>query len=476
MSAVTRISAAESQPVAARLRAGRVWRPGLGVAVAALLLIAASLFVYFGRGGSEDEGISAFSLLAQACAAEERLFRGDGVLAGDGVVQLVNEIIVTPVSDAAWARMRWLPLVSLEATGKSRFHQLTLPAEVGKGYTVKDQCRYDPATGRFARLLTVDERPIFANSYDGKAVFSLETSAEGALRVVKHPVAEGFQPPKNPAELLGIAAGLRSGLDEKEKSLVQDAGEATLDDGSKARVVKASFPTEGPEGQPDAHWLFTIRQDDNTIAKMEFMAGKQSLLVVRRVKTETVGSPAVAWDLAGIESQAGGTRPAPKPTIVRNMVIPNVSVEHMAEKAAFKTYVLAKDPPWAGKPEITDILDVASPPQRMFAITYRAQDGRHVVLIQAHSYNKMAGPLTKMCKLVYQSPQGVKVWSGPQDKWLAGILLQSARATIKDPPSGNPTGYLLETPAGTFPALAVNGQVTEEELHALVDSLVPAKR
>ena len=470
MSAIAKISAAESQPVVTRLPAGKVWRPAALSAVAALLLIATGLFLYFGRRGSEDGGISAFSLLAQACAAEEKLF------AGDGVVQLVNEIVVQPVSDAAWARMRWLPLMSLEATGKRRFHQLTLPAEVGKGYTVKDQRWYDPATGRFVRLLTASERPIFANSYDGKAVFSLETTAEGALRVVKHPVADGFQPPKDPGELLGIAAGLHGRLDEKEKSLVQDAGEATLDDGSKARVVKASFPTGGPEGQPDVHWLLTIRQDDNTIAKMEFMADKQSLLVVRRVKTETVGSPAVAWDLAGIENQAGGTQQGPKPGIMHDMVIPNVSVEHMVEKADFKTYIFAKDPPWAGKPEIADILDVASPPHRMFAITYRAQDGRHVVLIQAHSYNKMAGLLTKMCKLVYQSPQGVKVWSGPQDKWLAGILLQSARATIKDPPSDNRTGYLLETPAGTVPILAVNGKVTEEELHALVDSLVPAKR
>jgi hypothetical protein len=32
---------------------------------------------------------------------------------------------------------------------------------------------------------------------------------------------------------------------------------------------------------------------------------------------------------------------------------------------------------------------------------------------------------------------------------------------------------LLETPDGTFPALSVNGTLTEAELHDLVDSLVP---
>jgi hypothetical protein len=109
----------------------------------------------------------------------------------------------------------------------------------------------------------------------------------------------------------------------------------------------------------------------------------------------------------------------------------------------------------------------------MFAVTYRAKDGRHVVLMQSHSYNTMLGPLVKIGKLVYTSPGGVKVWSGPRDAWLAQILLQSARATIHDPPGKNPIGYLLETPAGTFPALAINGPLTGNELHGLIDSLVP---
>ena len=67
------------------------------------------------------------------------------------------------------------------------------------------------------------------------------------------------------------------------------------------------------------------------------------------------------------------------------------------------------------------------------------------------------------------------MWSGPRDQWLADILLKSARAWIKDEPASDRTGYALESPAGTFPCLAVNGAITEEELHSLVDSLVPAK-
>jgi hypothetical protein len=83
--------------------------------------------------------------------------------------------------------------------------------------------------------------------------------------------------------------------------------------------------------------------------------------------------------------------------------------------------------------------------------------------------------MVKTGKLIYTSPSGVKVLSGSDDAWLANILLQSARASIKDPPGKELTGYMLETPAGTFPVLAINGKISDEELHSLIDSLVPAK-
>ena len=224
----------------------------------------------------------------------------------------------------------------------------------------------------------------------------------------------------------------------------------------------------------DAYVLFTIRNDDNRIARIEFVVEGKSLYEVRRVKTETIDRADIAWNLAGMVDAAAESKPAPPASIVPDMVVRDVAVKHMIEKASFPTYIFQSNPSWAGERQITDILDIVSPPNRMFAITYRAQDGRHVVLIQSASYNRMLAPMTKIGKVVYTSPSGIKVLSGAQDKWLAGILLQSSQATINDPPSENRTGYLLQTPDGTFPALAVNGAITDEELHALVDGLVRA--
>jgi hypothetical protein len=274
---------------------------------------------------------------------------------------------------------------------------------------------------------------------------------------------------------LGIAAGLPTRIDEKDKHLVSDAGDVSLDDGTKGRQLRVSYPPPSEEIQQNAHVLFTIRSDDNTIARIEFVVDNKPLYEVRRVKTETLDRADVAWDLAGIAESLAKSAPAPSASIVPDMIVRDVSVKHMIEKATFPTYIFQANPSWAGERQITDILDIVSPPNRMFAITYRAGDGRHVVLLQSASYNRMLEPITKIAKVVYTSPSGVKVLSGPQDKWLAGILLQSSQAVIQAPLSEERTGYLLQTPDGTFPALAVNGPVTDDELHQLVDSLVPAK-
>ena len=100
-----------------------------------------------------------------------------------------------------------------------------------------------------------------------------------------------------------------------------------------------------------------------------------------------------------------------------------------------------------------------------------------MVLAQFPIYNRTFGSVADKGTLVYQSAHGVKVWDAPKGKgtWLARILLNSTRATIKDKPVKNPTGYMLETKDRTFPALAVNGKLSDQELRNLADCLVPAK-
>jgi hypothetical protein len=475
MNAISATRFEDTRPVVPEFAARKILRWGLAVTAAAAVVAAAFFLSPKPNpeiGGNEPVHLSAFGLFAKACAAEELLFTGNSV------VHIENAIVVQPTDDPNWAQSRWLPIISLEPNGNTRFHQLSLPAETGQGYTVKDQSWYDPATGRFVRLLTVDKKPLFASAYDGKAVYWLELTDETAPTIVRREVSTDFQVPKSPAEYLGIAAGLQTSLDKKNEEYVLDVGMVKVADGVSARVLKTGIPQ--PEDDLlglDTYYLFTIREDNNRIVKTEFFANEKCLLTVNCVQRESVDHPAVPWDLAGIEAQAKKSPTKLPIKILSDMVIKSVTVKHMVEKADFETYLFSTDPAWTGSRQITDVLDVVSPPRRSFMITHQANDGRDVVFIQAHTYNKMLGPMAeKMSKVVYTSPTGIKVLSSARDNWLAGILLQSARASIKSAPSGDRTGYLLQTPSGTFPALAVNGQMTDQELHALIDSLTLAKK
>lgn len=480
-----RLKAAREAGIALKLRRIIMKSPVTKLAAAAVIIIAISLFIWF-RPQQDSSG--GFILLAQACAAEDAIFTGENI------VHIKNEIIVYPIlkgevlphqSGSADFKEQvredfdefnthpdftWLPMCSLQANGQFRFNQLKLPVYT-ESYTVIDEAWYDPATRRFARVLKTDGKVVFANSYDGEFIYTSRIASDSTFQLVKEAVGRKFRPPQRPAEFLGLGAGLRSSLRE-DTPMIQSVEEGKLQDGSPAHIYKAGIPD--PHGELKAYWLFKVRDDDGTIAEKEFVISGEPQLLIRRVLTESVEAPEISWSLAEIEGLDTIVEGKPRVSIIPDMVIPNVSVQHMVERAEFETYIFVSDPSWAGQRQITDILDIISPPNRMFAITYRAEDGRHVVLIQSHSYNKMLGRFAQMGQLVYTSPTGFKVWGGGADKWLSKILLSSARASIKDPPADDRIGYVLESPAGTFPALAVNGPISDEELHSLIDSLIPA--
>jgi len=445
----------------------RARRPALAAGIAAAVIVTVSLLWNSASPGGKPQKASAFSILSQAFAAEEPLFTGDSV------VNIVAEIAVKAVSDPNLARLRFLPILVMDASGKTRFNQLSLPAQPGEEYIVREEIWYEPLTARFAHVLTQSGRLIFANSYDGAAVYAVENDPQGVARIVKRDVGTDFQPPKNPASFLGIAAGQTETLDIFNKDLVFDAGKCTFSDGSEGQVVKVATPQPSSGPSQDTYFLFRVRTTDGAIAEMEWFAQGQSMLLVRRAGLERVTT--ASWDLSEFEPRLAGSGEAPKSSVTADMMIPNVSVQWMTSKADFKTYVFSSAPSWTGKPQITEILDVVAPPHRAFMILYVAKNGKHVVFVQSHSYNTMLGDLVQSGTLIYTSPNGCRVWGSDKGKFLAQTLLGAARAMANGTLAGEPVGYIIETPAGTFPALAVNGTLSDDELRALVDSLIPAE-
>jgi hypothetical protein len=151
----------------------------------------------------------------------------------------------------------------------------------------------------------------------------------------------------------------------------------------------------------------------------------------------------------------------------------NISVQRMAEKAKFETYTFSPNPLWTTQAQITELNFFG---QHTFITAYQADDGRHVVLTQDSSYKKRLEPKIKeQGQIEYTSPNNFKLWrGGNREKWFSEILLKSAGHIIDDAPADNRTGCAIESPTNAFLLLAVNGPVTGQELHQLVNSLIPA--
>jgi len=102
---------------------------------------------------------------------------------------------------------------------------------------------------------------------------------------------------------------------------------------------------------------------------------------------------------------------------------------------------------------------------------------RRTPISQDASYKKKLEPkIREQGQIVYTSPNNFKLWRGGRDreKWFSKILLKSAGHVIDDALADNRTGCAIESPANTFLLLAINGPATEQELHQLVNSLIPS--
>jgi hypothetical protein len=448
----------------------RRWR-GLALAVAAAVVLVVSLYLLGGGAPRASRG-RALSLLNEASAAEARLF------AVDHLVSLRNEIVVEPVDNADLIAARGLvPLVAVGPDGTPRLNGLKLGGRPGLGYTILDQSWYDPATRRFARVLSLEGRPLFANSYDGQAVHLLELNEQGEPRIKDEPVTREFKPPSDPAEFLGISAGLRSAADRPDRrDLFRDMGPAKLRDGTTGRILRSTNPGNDAKPPADSYAQWTIRDDDHTVDSLEMVERGRTIYRVRALKGVENAEPQLGWNLAGARRAVGAVQPTPPVQAVSNVINVDISVAEMVQRADYPVYLFAKAPSWANQRRISDFLDADSPPHRTFLVVYLAQDNRHVVLSQSYPPKNALAAVHKQCQLLYTSPAGVKVWSGGPVGRLATHLLSRARGFLGVPPAKDCSGYLLETPDGTIPGLAVNGTLTEAELHGLVDSLHPAGR
>jgi hypothetical protein len=463
-------------------------------AAAAVILIAISVLGWLSSDPGIPEDMSSFTLLANACAAEQSLF-----FSNSGIAHIANEIILYPAlerngsdlltdleSDVtsekniaftkSWLSHQWIPVYSLTADGELSEHRLNLTPDTKKSVTISDLAWYEPTTGRFVRVLKTGDQVLFANAFDGEYIYLALTNPDGATQTKKAVTGE-FRIPDNPADFLGIAAGIRRAVPREHFPPIQDVKTEIMEDGTRARVYKMGFAD--PWGKVDTYYLFKLSTDTDVIAEIECVVNNKTTRVHKRMMSETVESPEFSWNLTEISEEQMGTSGI---KVEASEGIKTITPEQMAERATSTAYLFAKAPSWTSECRIYDLPDEMSPPARFFSITYSAKDGRDVVLVQGESFTRYFNAIFKKIQEVdepiswtYVSKNGFKV-RHQDDKegemWWTEFALKSSGFE----PAANRVGYILQSPAGTYLVLAINGPVSMHELKSIIDSLVPADK
>jgi hypothetical protein len=467
------------------------------LAAAAVIVIGISVVIWFLSSRNAPEGMSSFNLLSKACASEQRLFRST-----EGIVHIVNEIILYPETGRdtgkllndlesettndknqaflkSWLSYRWLPVYSLKTDGQPHEHKLELAEHADKAVTISDIAWFDSVTGRFARVLKTGDQVLFANAYDGEFIYMANKGPGGVLQIKKEAVTSNFQVPSNPADFLGIAAGIKGSIPSEHYPPIQSVTTETLQDGTPVRVYKLGFTD--PWGKVNTYFLFKINTNTDIIGEVECIADGKTTCVHRRIAADTVNSPEISWNLS--ELTASPTKQASN-NVNASEGASIVTIQQMAQRATSIVYIFAKNPSWTDDCKIYDLPDEASPSTRFFAATYHAKDSRDITLTQGESFTRyFSATFAKLQELGEQAPwaheskNGFKVLhqSDSGDKKGEMYWTEFALKSAGFEPRTNRVGYILMSPAKTFLTLAINGPISEQELQSLVDSLIPAE-
>ncbi len=480
-----------------------IWRIIMNSKTSKLAAAAVIAIVAFAtwRISETNNHISSIELLQKIQATEGKLY------AGDKIVHIVNEITVyksqyNPKTQEMIQKMNdqkmsadeldkmnrelisswlvsWLPMCSLQPSGEMRITEIRLAKDANEAHTITDSAWYDPKTRKFVRTMETGDKVIFANSYDGEFVNITETAADGMVQLKSEAIGSTFKAPENPAEFLGITAGVRQCMNDKCFSQpVQDVTKGTLADGTAVVIYKVGFPN--PWGDLNTYYLFKINQADEIIAEIEYIYAGSTQMLIRRVLNEQVDKAEYSWNLAELNSKELANEAPSGVTVASDVAIPNVSIRHMVDTAKFETYIFATDPNWTKGRMIIDIVDTLNPAERMFVAIYQPKDNdtRLTLIIQSETHNKYMGALFKQheaqgAKVNWKEyANGCKVFRHAESE---AFWTELSFKNCQVEPSKDRTGLIVEMPSGTYCLIAVNGAVTDEEIAEMVNSLIPAK-
>ncbi len=448
------------------------WQKAL-FAAAAVLLAGFSFSIFypavFSSGDPKPEDPQQFlGMVTKAMAAQQEL-----VYSG-GVTYLAVEHVLPAVSDPSTARSRWFSLTSIRPDGTLQSNRVMMSARPNQPYEVKEELWLDYEGGRFSHVISFEGEVLFANSFDGTNINTISVETEGNL--ISFPAAPEFSLPERLPQRLGMLAEWDSLLSTnyvEQHKRMSLTGEQILESGERVRILETKGLPD-PSGKINYSHFRRIRISDNTLAETEFISRGETSILTRYSQPEKVLPHESPWKLVGLQTVPDPVRELYGLSLEMDVIRTGVTREEILELVEFPVCDFDSNPAWTDSASIYFIRMFFSLAGHTTIVYKAAPGGKHVVLSLAEYWSHLA----KMFKVsesdpLYISSGGFKLYSrGEKSKWSANIAITASSGVHGDQPSEDRTAYYIEMPDGTWCQLAINGTLSDSELHALVDKLV----
>ncbi len=438
---------------------------------AAVLLAGFSFSLFYPgapfRGGKEADNPKQFlSLVTQAMAAQREL------VYSDGVTHLTVKRILPAVSDPDVAKCRWFPMCSVQPDGSLLSNRVLMRARPNQPYEVKEDLWVDYESGLFSHIISFEGEVLFANSFDGININTMSIESDDSF--ISTPAVPEFSLPEKLPQKFGMLADWDSLLSTnyvEQHNRMSLTGETALESGEKVRVLEIKGLPDH-EGVVSSAHLLKIRISDNTLAETEFITDGETSELTRYLPPKKIQPLESPWKIEGLQTVPEPIRKLYGLYLEMDVIRTDITREEMLELSEFPICDFDSNPAWTDSSSIYFLRMFGSLKEDFTLVYLAAPGGKHVILNQADYWSPLAerykasGPL-------YTSSSGFKIYSlGDRAKWYANIYITASSGVHGEQPSADRVAYIVETPAGTWCKLAINGTLSDAELHALVDKLV----
>jgi hypothetical protein len=152
----------------------------------------------------------------------------------------VHQYEVYPLPEFNWVEKQWFPICAINRLGNIETYKVQMKPLTKEKKVFVDECWYDYESKRFLRVISVDEKRVFINAFDGKNILVTTFDDSESVSVQSNPLPDSYTLPK-PEMFSGFAVTVLPLLQETKRVVYVNAGEHQDTNENRFRLIKSTL-------------------------------------------------------------------------------------------------------------------------------------------------------------------------------------------------------------------------------------------